>query len=297
MGSLVKLSEEKQAAYDRLCMKVDMDIDIGSVILSDENMAKVRSLLNEMENRQEFQKIGIEPMNKVIMYGASGTGKTYLAKALANKLGLTMLYINIANALTVGNAAKALVEIFDIAGLVGDALVFLDECDSICWRRDDRENSDDAAIRRANNTLFQLMDQMPQDILFMGATNLYENLDPAFVRRFNISMKFLSPAIDDVSDVACRMVNKEYFTFARDMDCRVKGMVDHHAVSNAMLSYARIKDWVEQVEKELCLKKEKCVRESAVYRKLMQDMRIELKQDEKGRYYLHKYPVDKTGGG
>ena len=96
-------------------MKVDTNIELSSVILSDENKEKVRIFLNEVENRDKLMEYGLYPMNRLLFYGASGTGKTFLAKALSNRLKYTMLYIDIAKALADNSVAQNMAAIFSIA--------------------------------------------------------------------------------------------------------------------------------------------------------------------------------------
>ena len=94
-----RLPEEYREIYDRFIMKADTNIQLNSVILSDENKQKVKGFLKETEYRDKLYDYGLEPDNRILMYGASGTGKTFLSKALSNHLGYTMLMVDIAKSL------------------------------------------------------------------------------------------------------------------------------------------------------------------------------------------------------
>jgi len=281
------LSDELQTLYYKLCMNVDTSIDINSVILSLENQEKIKEFIVETENKEKFIKYGLTPVNRILMYGASGTGKTYLTKALANYFGYTMFYIDISSALASGVAAQSLKEIFMIANKIGKAIIFLDECDSICWARDDSHNNDDAAIRRANNTLFQLLDQMNPMCIFVAATNLYKNLDPAFVRRFNTKMEFVRPAIEEFDNTVQKFLNSA-FTYISDVDREIKSLILEQAKSFKQISYAQIKDWVERVEKDALINNTLEISEAKVYKFLLAELRIEVKTDN-GKRYLYQY--------
>lgn len=79
---IAKLPDDLKDIYNRLIMPVDTNITLDSVILSDENKQKIKDFLRELAYRDKLYEYGLEPMNRILMYGASGCGKTYLSKAL-----------------------------------------------------------------------------------------------------------------------------------------------------------------------------------------------------------------------
>lgn len=79
---IAKLPDDLKDVYNRLIMPVDTNITLDSVILSDENKQKIKDFLRELAYRDKLYEYGLEPMNRILMYGASGCGKTYLSKAL-----------------------------------------------------------------------------------------------------------------------------------------------------------------------------------------------------------------------
>ena len=91
---LNSLPEEYKDIYVKLCMQVDLDISLDSVILSKDNRAKIEDFIKETEYKEKFIEYGLKPVNRLIFYGASGTGKTYLSKALANHFGYEMLLLH-----------------------------------------------------------------------------------------------------------------------------------------------------------------------------------------------------------
>lgn len=183
---------------DELLMKVDTDIQLTSVILSDINKGKVNDFLAEIKYKDTFKQFGLTHMNRLLFYGASGCGKTFLAKALSNHLKYKLLYVDIARALSQGNVADNIWNVFKLANTgtkeTGYYMVFLDECDSIAWNRDAKD-AESGVIRRATNSLFQLIDQMDSNVILICATNMLHRLDPAFERRFNMKLEFVRPEI------------------------------------------------------------------------------------------------------
>lgn len=286
---LSSLSPEGCETYIRYCMRSDDSVRLQNVILSPENQKKVGNFMEEQQNAAKLKEIGFEPINRILMYGATGTGKTYLSQAIANELKLPMLHIDISK-LKAAEMAAIVTDMFNLADEFGSAVIFFDECDSICWAWDADDNEDSAAVRRANNVLFQQLDQMSGSHVFISATNLYSKLDAAFKRRFNIEMKFLMPKISDFSSAVFKFLNPR-FEYVQDMEQAVKAIVDDQARGYSRMSYYQIKDWVHRAEKTAVLADKKVVLESAIYGMLMQAMRIEVKKDKDGGLYLHQYGV------
>jgi AAA+ superfamily predicted ATPase len=195
----MKSQDEIRQAYS---MSFDPNIRVSDVILSADNKAKVQKILQELKFRDEFKKYpkqGLYAMNKFLFYGASGCGKTYLAQALSNEIGFDLLCVDIARALSTGNIAANIHEVFSF-GNHGDCVIFLDEADYIGWNRD-AAKSEDGGIRRALNGLFQEIDRMNQSTILIAATNMLHQLDVAFKRRFDLIMEFTKPKGDLLSTV------------------------------------------------------------------------------------------------
>lgn len=272
---LQSLPEQLQENYTLYCMMVETDINIDRVILNDENRSKIEEFIMETQYKEKFMQYGLKPINRLILYGASGTGKTYLTKALSNYLGYELLYIDIANSLQANKAAQAIDAIFDLGNHIGKAVIFLDECDAICWARDDADNKDDAAIRRANNSLFQHLDQMNPACVFVSATNLYKNLDTAFVNRFNIRMKFDRPLVDNL-DEDFKKILLPAFTIDYDFPMELKEVIWFYARTFDQMSYRAMTDWVERAEKNSLIRDTTVVSESEIYGYLMEAMRVKI---------------------
>lgn len=282
------LPEELQTSYNRYCLPDDLsNLTIDSVILSDENKRKIDEFLIETEYKQKFIKYGLKPVNRIINYGASGTGKTFLTKCLAAHLGYELLAIDIANALSTGNAPVALEEIFTIGNKIGKAIIFLDECDAIARDRADKSVPEDPNVRRANNALFQLLDRMNPDCIFIAATNLYNELDPAFVRRFNVKMKFDRPPLDNLEDTI-RKFMLPAFSLTMDMDENIKSIILWHARNYSQLSYDEIETWVERAEKKAIMRDEEFISEQEIYDYFMDSLRVNISYDEQGKPYLYR---------
>lgn len=189
-GDIVRVENK----IEEMIMNIEQS-SLSSVILSDANTDKVKIITEEYSKKEELIRYGLSPCNRILMYGDSGTGKTYLSGALAKELGMKLLYLNIASAVSdTRSAAKRLQDIFEYANENGNMVIFLDECDSVAWNRESLD-SEGGDVRRITNTILQQIDNMSERIIVIAATNMLNKLDAAFSRRFNMKMEFRKPKI------------------------------------------------------------------------------------------------------
>lgn len=262
-----KVNKDK---LDNLLMKVDTDIKIESVILSEENKEKIAEFIRETAARDKLLRYGLQPMNRLLFYGASGCGKTFLAKALSNHLNYRMLYVDIAKSLSDGSVAKNISDIFELGNELGNCLIFLDECDSIAWNRDSN-SPDSGTIRRATNSLFQHLDQMNKTNIFVSATNMLHRLDPAFERRFNLKLEFRRPSMSIVEVV--KKFLYEDFILIDDANETVKKVVN----SRNRLSFYELEDIVLRNMKKAVLNDTVQVKTSDIYTDIAIAQRIKIR--------------------
>ena len=270
---LKNMPQEYKDIYNEFIMPVDTNIQISSVILSDENKNKIQLFLKETEYRDRLLAHGLEPMNRILMYGASGTGKTLLSKALSNHLGYTMLYIDIAKSLSDDTVAKNISQIFKLANYLGYCVLMLDECDSIAWQRD-TSNGDSGTIRRATNTIFQYLDQMNHTNIFISATNMLHRLDNAFERRFNLKMEFRRPELN-IKDAIQHFILPS-FEIIDDVDKTTEEIISRRAGQYAKLSYYEIQGLVERAMKRAVLNDTNKVSTADIYKDLAVAMRVKI---------------------
>lgn len=237
------LALNMQEIYDSMLMPVDTNIKLSDVILSPENKELIDEFLLELKHADKLRAIGLQPMNRLLFYGASGCGKTFLAKALSNHLGFTMLYIDIATALSNNSVSKNISDIFALANSMGNCVIFLDECDSIAWNRE--SEGDTGMVRRATNTLFQHLDQMNPTNIFISATNMLHKCDPAFERRFNLKLQFMRPETDLVESTV-HFINTLVFEIIDDADPVTVDIVKRRT----FLSYYEIQGVAERAMKK-----------------------------------------------
>lgn len=146
-----------------------------------------------LTNPELFQEMGIKPPKGVILYGLPGTGKTLLAKAVANSTSATFLRIVGSELIQkyLGDGPKLVREMFKVAEAHAPAIIFIDEIDAIGQRRYDTDSSGEKEIQR---TMLELLNQLDgfdtrDDIKVIMATNKIEVLDSALIRPGRIDRK------------------------------------------------------------------------------------------------------------
>ena len=275
-----ELPREYQEIWDELIMEVDTNISFDDVILSEDNKSKYNAFIKEQLYKEKLREYGLQSMNRLLLYGASGTGKTYSLKALSNKLDYTMIYIDIAKALTNADVAMNISNVFKLANYIaahyGGAVLLMDECDAVAVNRDSN-SPESGTIRRATNSIFQYVDQMNPDIIFCAATNMLHRLDAAFERRFNLKLEFRRPQQDLDESIHHFMNNK--FIYIDDVNENVREIVKKRAKQYVKLSYFEIQGIVERAMKNAILNDSIEVRSSEIYQMLADNMNFKIKFD------------------
>ena len=158
--------------------------DIGGM---KEEILSIQQAIELPLNRPEaFDKMGLSPPKGVLLTGPPGTGKTMLAKAIANSTSATFLGL-VGSELAqkyIGEGGRLVRELFDLAKEKSPSIIFIDEIDSIGSKRLDSSTSGDREVQR---TLMQLLSEMDgfesnQNVKIIAATNRPELLDKALLR-------------------------------------------------------------------------------------------------------------------
>eukprot|EP00029_Vermamoeba_vermiformis_P005217 TRINITY_DN174_c0_g1_i1.p1 TRINITY_DN174_c0_g1~~TRINITY_DN174_c0_g1_i1.p1 ORF type:complete len:454 (+),score=130.29 TRINITY_DN174_c0_g1_i1:24-1364(+) len=147
-----------------------------------------------------YEEIGIKPPKGVILYGSPGTGKTLIAKAVANSTSATFLRVVGSELIQkyLGDGPKLVRELFRVAEEHAPSIVFIDEIDAVGTKRYDSTSGGEKEIQR---TMLELLNQLDgfdsrADVKVIMATNRIESLDPALIRPGRIDRKIEFPLPD-----------------------------------------------------------------------------------------------------
>lgn len=156
--------------------------DVGGVR---KQMSQIRELVElPLRHPQLFKSIGVKPPKGILLYGPPGSGKTLIARAVANETGAFFFLINGPEIMSklAGESESNLRKAFEEAEKNAPSIIFIDEIDSIAPKR---EKTQGEVERRIVSQLLTLMDGLKSraHVIVMGATNRPNSIDPA-LRRF-----------------------------------------------------------------------------------------------------------------
>ncbi|KAI3885668.1 hypothetical protein MKX03_032044 [Papaver bracteatum] len=169
-----------------------------------------------------YEDIGIKPPKGVILYGEPGTGKTLLAKAVANSTSATFLRVVGSELIQkyLGDGPKLVRELFRVADDLSPSIVFIDEIDAVGTKRYDAHSGGEREIQR---TMLELLNQLDGfdsrgDVKVILATNRIESLDPALLRPGRIDRKIEFPLPDTKTRRRIFQIHTSRMTLADDVN-------------------------------------------------------------------------------
>mmetsp|Transcript_5762 Transcript_5762/g.11823 ORF Transcript_5762/g.11823 Transcript_5762/m.11823 type:complete len:455 (+) Transcript_5762:152-1516(+) len=179
--SLMTVEDKPNVTYD----------DVGG---AKEGLEKLREVLElPLLHPERFTQLGIDPPKGILLYGPPGTGKTLSARACANGTDATFIRV-IGSELVqkyVGEGARLVRELFQMARSKKAAIIFFDEIDAIGGSREGGDSSNDTEV---NRTMLEIVTQLDGfsargNIKVLMATNRPDTLDPALMRPGRLDRK------------------------------------------------------------------------------------------------------------
>ena len=139
-----------------------------------------------LKKPQLFKKVGIQPPKGILLHGPPGTGKTMLAKAVASSTNSTFIEL-VGSELVqkfIGEGAKLVKEVFQLAREKAPSIVFIDEIDALAAKRVDVGTSGEREVQRTFMQLLAEIDGFKHlgNVKIVGCTNRKDILDPAVIR-------------------------------------------------------------------------------------------------------------------
>lgn len=195
------LPKKIDAAVTLMQVEEKPDITYNDIGGLKEEIEKIKEVVElPLMNPERFIKLGIDPPKGVLLYGPPGTGKTLLARAVANRTEACFIRV-IGSELVqkyVGEGARMVREIFDLARSKKACIIFFDEVDAFGGTR--FEGGGDNEVQR---TMLELINQLDGfdargNVKILMATNRPDTLDPALLRpgRLDRKIEFSLPDLE-----------------------------------------------------------------------------------------------------
>ncbi|MGM0398411.1 MAG: proteasome-activating nucleotidase Pan2 [Halobacteriota archaeon] len=194
--------------------------DIGGLA---EEMREVQEAVEDpLNNPEKFSAVGVEPPSGVLLHGPPGTGKTMLAKAVANRTDAT--FIKMAGSELVrkfiGEGSRLVRDLFELAEQREPAIIFIDEIDAVASKRTDSKTSGDAEVQRTMMQLLSEMDGFDErgEVRLMAATNRFDMLDRAILRPGRFDRLIEVPEPDQEARAEILRIHTERMALADEID-------------------------------------------------------------------------------
>lgn len=189
--SPIPIPKDRDNSYNLLNVRDWEEFD-KNIVLDDKLEEVENDIVESRKHLAKFIELGIEPMNKIILYGAPGVGKTVFAEHLAYVLRKPLLTIDLSATISsfLGKTGRNIKEIFEYSRQ-NNAILLLDEFDAIAKKRDDA--SELGELKRIVNVLLKELEEWPSDNIIIAATNHPDMLDKAIWRRFDTKIEVQLP--------------------------------------------------------------------------------------------------------
>jgi len=200
--------------------------DVGGVR---KQLAQIRELVElPLRHPQLFKTIGVKPPKGILLYGPPGSGKTLIARAVANETGAFFFLINGPEIMSklAGESESNLRKAFEEAEKNAPSIIFIDEIDSIAPKR---EKTQGEVERRIVSQLLTLMDGLKSraHVVVIGATNRPNSIDPALRRfgRFDREVDIGVP--DEVGRLEVMRIHTRNMKLGEDVDLEAVSKETH----------------------------------------------------------------------
>ncbi|XP_028752015.1 ATP-dependent zinc metalloprotease FTSH, chloroplastic [Neltuma alba] len=207
-------SKHERHIRDELIPANEIGVTFSDIGALEEVKESLQELVMLPLRRPELFKSGLlKPCRGILLFGPPGTGKTMLAKAIANEAGASFINVSMSTITSMwfGEAEKHVRALFSLAAKVSPTIIFIDEVDSLLGRRS--RCGEHEATRRIKNEFMThwdgLLTKQHERILVLAATNRPFDLDDAIIRRFERRVMVGLPSVEAREIILKTLLAKE----------------------------------------------------------------------------------------
>ncbi|WP_345906895.1 ATP-binding protein [Sphaerochaeta sp. UBA5849] len=228
-----------------LYQEINPSKSLNQLVLTETTVKTCTEVIEEQMRSELLRSYGIEPRNKILLYGPPGNGKTSLAEAIANAL-MVPLYMVTYDTLIgayLGETASNLAKLFQYAR-TRQCVLFFDEFETLGKERGDRHETGE--IKRVVSSLLMNIDALPSYVVVIAATNHEALLDIAAWRRFQVKIELGKPSVDDIQCWLSSFEKRMRFSFNIQLGNLAKRLLGK--------SYAEVEEFALSIYRQYILK-------------------------------------------
>lgn len=240
------LAEQTTHWRKQASVHVDAQATWETLVLADETIAGLKSIAAVLSHADRFAQRGIAVPRGILLHGPPGTGKTQIARTLANETGLHFLAATTADikAGYLGQSGQQVQAFFERAREAAPAILFLDELDIIAPVRGSHP---DAFAQEIIGQLLQELDgaqASPQHVFVLAATNRVDQVDAAILSRLPKRIAIPLP------DEAARQRLLKVLLIRKPLACPLAELAADLAQRSSGLSGRDLRSWIERAEQK-----------------------------------------------